>query len=47
LVVELILPLHRQRYSHSKQASIRHAKELNDRYSAQGKLKKPIHFNVS
>jgi hypothetical protein len=26
----------RQRYSHSKQASIRHAKELNDRYSAQG-----------
>jgi hypothetical protein len=26
----------RQRYSHSKQASIRHAKELNDRFSAQG-----------
>ncbi|KAL1653589.1 hypothetical protein SLS61_003735 [Didymella pomorum] len=25
-----------QRYSHSKQGSIRHAKELNDRYSAQG-----------
>lgn len=29
---------HRQRYSHSKQASIRHAKELNDRYSAQGNV---------
>jgi NAD(P)-dependent dehydrogenase (short-subunit alcohol dehydrogenase family) len=26
----------RQRYSHSKQGSIRHAKELNDRFSAQG-----------
>ena len=25
-----------QRYSHSKQGSIRHAKELNDRYGSQG-----------
>lgn len=31
-----IVSKYRQRYSHSKQASIRHAKELNDRYSAQG-----------
>jgi hypothetical protein len=30
--------LNRKRYGHSKQASIRDAKELNDRYSSQGKL---------
>lgn len=32
-----------QRYSHSKQASIRHAKELNDRYSAQGLTAYSLH----
>lgn len=30
----------RKRYGHSKQASIRDAKELNDRYSSQGTLLK-------
>lgn len=32
----LIGVVNRQRYSHAKQGSIRHAKELNDRYSSQG-----------
>ncbi|KAG9206455.1 hypothetical protein G6514_003286 [Epicoccum nigrum] len=32
-----------QRYSHSKQGSIRHAKELNDRYSAQGLTAYSLH----
>lgn len=36
-IADSVVVWYRQRYSHSKQASIRHAKELNDRYSAQGK----------
>lgn len=37
---------HRQRYSHAKQGSIRHAKELNDRYSAQGVTAYSLHPGV-
>ncbi|KAH7150337.1 hypothetical protein B0J13DRAFT_287023 [Dactylonectria estremocensis] len=35
-----------QRYGHSKQAAIRHAKELNDRYSAQGVTAYSLHPGV-
>ncbi|KAH8901264.1 NAD(P)-binding protein [Thozetella sp. PMI_491] len=35
-----------QRYGHSKQASIRHAKELNDRYGSQGVTAYSLHPGV-
>ncbi|KAK5988021.1 Equisetin cluster transcription factor eqxF [Cladobotryum mycophilum] len=35
-----------QRYGHSKQASIRHAKELNDRYSSQGVTAYSVHPGI-
>lgn len=46
MILKLLTSNDRQRYSHSKQGSIRHAKELNDRYNSLGVTAYSLHPGV-